>query len=106
MSKGRPTGSRIRQGIVDILFFLGEGYGYIIHKLYVEAYGHVTREVVYYHLKKGIALGEIVQTAVRMEKGNFSWGGMVEKTYYGVGPQAVPTMDEQAKKVVESFKKP
>ena len=50
-------------------------------------------------------LGEIRETAIKQEKGHFSWGGTVQKIYYGVGEQARPTMDEHAKKTVEEFKK-
>lgn len=94
----------IRQRIVDILYFLGEGYGYLLHKLYKEAYGECTREVVYYHLRKGIALGEIEQAGIKREEGNYSWGKTVEKIYYRVGPNANPTMDDAARDVVNTFK--
>jgi hypothetical protein len=103
MKRGRPVGSPIRQRIIDILYYLGEGYGYQIHKIYREAYGDCTREVVYYHLKKGIATGEIEESRIKQEQGDFSWGVIVEKIYYKLGSQANPTMDEEARVAVENI---
>ncbi|MFW5746359.1 MAG: hypothetical protein ACOCWQ_02280 [Nanoarchaeota archaeon] len=96
MKRGRPVGSPIRQRIVEILYFLGEGYGYQIHKIYQEAYGKCTREVIYYHLKKGVATGEFVESRIKKEEGEYSWGSVVEKIYYRIGNAAVPQMDEDA----------
>lgn len=102
MPRGRPTQSPIREGIVEILYHLGKGYGYQIHKLYVSLYGQVTREVVYYHLRKGVELGEFEVEQVKQEPGEYSWGRTVEKIYYRLGPQAKPQMEKRA---VEWFSK-
>ena len=67
---------------------MGKGYGYEIHKCYNAIFPKCTRESVYYHLKKGVALGEIELKEVKQEKGSFSWGGVVEKRYYGLGGNA------------------
>jgi len=101
MKRGRPVGSNIRQHVVDILYYLGEGYGYQVHKIYRQAYGDCTREVIYYHLKKGISTGEIIESRIKKEEGDFSWGTVVEKIYYKLGPQANPTMDENAHAAVD-----
>ena len=95
MPRGRPLGSQVRQNIISLLTVVGKPmYGYMIHKLYIKVFPPCTREVVYYHLDKGLHLGHFVLTAVKQEKGNFSWGGIVEKRYYAVGSKAeVPGID-------------
>ncbi len=103
--RGRPVKSQIRQNIVDILYFLGEGYGYEIYKIYREVFPKCTQKSIYYHLKKGVALGEFIVKKIEKEKGEFSWGSEVEKTYYSLGPNAKPTMNPQVKEVVEDYVK-
>lgn len=102
MPRGRPVRSDIRQNIVEILAVMGRGYGYQIHKVYRELFPMCTREVIYYHLKKGVVLGEFEVEAVKQESGSYSWGTTVEKTYYRIGPKANPKGD---KKVVDFFSK-
>lgn len=89
--RGRPVKSEIRQQIVEILAFMKRGYGYEIHKTYCQIFPKCSREVVYYHLKKGVKLGEFAVEQVKEEKGNYSWGPMVMKTYYKLGDKAKPT---------------
>lgn len=105
MPQGRPTGSAIRQNIVEILAVLGKGYGYLINKIYQDIFPSCTREVIYYHLKKGVALGEFVVEEIKQEKGEFSWGGVAEKTYYKLGSNAKPRGDEKVRKYFEKQKK-
>ncbi len=93
MPRGRPVNSVIRQHIIEIVHHLGKGYGYQIHKIYAEVYGNVTREVVYYHLKKGVEIGEFEVEMVKQETGAYSWGRTVEKIYYRLGPNARPRVD-------------
>ncbi len=95
MRRGRPVSSDIRKNIIEILAHLGRGYGYEIHKIYRTIFPACTREVVYYHLKKGVALGEFEMEEVKQEKGNYSWGTTVEKKYYKLGPKAKPAGDER-----------
>lgn len=101
MAKGRPIGSEIRQNIIEILFFLKEGYGYNIYKTYVEVFPNVTMRSIYYHLKKGVDLEELKISKVEKEKGDFSWGSEVEKIYYALGPNAKPTGNERIKNYIE-----
>ena len=75
----RPMKSQIRQNIVEILNYLGEGYGYDIYKIYREVFPHCTQKSIYYHLKKGISTKEFKIVKIEREKGDFSWGGEVEK---------------------------
>lgn len=91
MSKrGRPVRSNIRQNIIDILQYMKRGYGYDIYKVYVQLFPKVTMRSIYYHLKKGVALEEIRIEKVEKEKGKFSWGDEVEKTYYSIGKNGNP----------------
>jgi hypothetical protein len=105
MPQGRPTGSVIRENIIEILAVLGRGYGYLINKIYQEIFPLCTREVIYYHLKKGVALGEFSVEEIKQEKGDFSWGGVVEKTYYKLGANAKPKFDEKVRKYFEKQRK-
>ena len=101
MPRGRPTQSTIRQGLIEILAVKVKTYGYALHKYYVQIYGPCTREVVYYHLKKGMDLGEFQIGEIKREEGTFSWGGVVEKKYYVLGPNAKPRGNPQVKAFFE-----
>lgn len=101
---GRPVGSEVRQNIVDILFFKGEAYAYEIYKIYSEIFPKVTRRNIYYHLKKGVAVGEFVVKEIKKEKGNYSWGPEAEKIYYALGPNAEPTRNKRVKEYLEKNK--
>ncbi len=105
MKRGRPTGSAIRQNVVEIIHFLGQGYGYEISKIYNEVFSPVTQRSIYYHLRKGIQTGEIRLHKVEQEKGDFSWGSIVEKTYYTLGKAAEPKGMQQVKEFLEKFRK-
>jgi len=95
--KGRPIGSSIRQNLIEILYFKGKAYGYDLYKDYCALFPKVTLRVIYYHLKKGVALKEFELKTIRMEKGNYSWGGEAEKKYYVLGHNAKPRMDLRVK---------
>ena len=104
MKKGRPVKSEIRQNVIEILHFISKGYGYEIYKVYVSIFPKVTLRSIYYHLKKGLDLGEFVINKVEKEKGDYSWGGEAEKIYYALGPNAKPTGNDRVKEYVESKK--
>lgn len=97
MGRGRPVKSEIRQNIVEILYIMGNGYGYDIHKIYKQIFTPVTREVIYYHLKKGVKLGEFEIKEVKREEGKYSWGGVVEKIYYKLGEKSNPILEPRVK---------
>ncbi|MFH1916691.1 MAG: hypothetical protein ABIJ21_05480 [Nanoarchaeota archaeon] len=105
MGRGRPTRSVIRQNMVEILYFLGNAYGYEIYKVYRELFPRVTLRVMYYHLRKGGELGEFKQAKVVKEEGAYSWGTSVERTYYSLGKNAKPLGEERVRKFLESKKK-
>jgi len=97
MPRGRPVRSEIRQNMVDLLSYRGSGYGYDIYKSYVAVFPKVTLRSIYYHLKKGVALGEFSIAKIEKSKGDYSWGGEAEKIYYALGPNAKPTGNERVK---------
>lgn len=97
MTKGRPVTSVIRQNIVEILFYLHQGYGYQIAKIYNAVFPPVTQRSIYYHLKKGQSTKEIIVHKIEQEKGDFSWGPTVEKIYYSLGELAVPKGNDKIK---------
>ncbi|MEM3127324.1 MAG: hypothetical protein QW331_04645 [Candidatus Woesearchaeota archaeon] len=104
MGKGRPIGSEIRNNIIEILAVKGKMYGYDLYKNYIQIFPKVTMRSIYYHLQKGIKLGEIKVAEVKKEKGNFSWGSEVEKTYYFLGDKAKPKGDKRVRDFVEQKK--
>ncbi len=102
MNKGRPIKSEIRQNMVEILYFIKSSYGYGIYKVYTKIFPRVTLRSMYYHLKKGVSLGEFKIDKIEKEKGQYSWGPEVEKIYYGLGPNAKPTINDRVREYVES----
>jgi len=104
MAKGRPVKSEIRQNIVEILYFMKEGYGYGIYKVYVAIFPKVTMRSIYYHLKKGVILNEFKVSKVEKVKGDYSWGPEAEKIYYGLGDAAKPISNEKVKEYFDKNK--
>ncbi len=90
--RGRPTRSVIRQNLIEILHFMGEAYGYQLYKAYREIFAPVTLRVIYYHLKKGKALGEFEVAGVKKTSGSYSWGPEAERVFYKLGPAAKPAV--------------
>ncbi len=105
MKRGRPLRSVIRQNIVEILHHIDKSYGYEIAKMYLEIFPAVTQRSIYYHLRKGVMTKEFEVHEIRKEKGDFSWGSVVEKTYYSLGKDAQPKGDNRVKEYVEKWKK-
>ncbi len=101
---GRPIKSQIRQNIVEILYYLKQGYGYQIAKIYQEVFPSATQRSIYYNLKKGMETKEIKLQKIEQETGDFSWGRTVEKTYYTLGELAVPKGDKRVKDFLQQEK--
>jgi hypothetical protein len=97
MGRGRPVRSQIRQNIVEILHYLGEGYGYQVAKMYNEIFPQVTQRSIYYQLQKGILTKEIEMYKIEQEEGEFSWGSSVEKKYYSLGKNAEAKGEKRVK---------
>ncbi|MBI4147378.1 hypothetical protein HY494_01870 [Candidatus Woesearchaeota archaeon] len=104
MVKGRPIKSKIRQNIVEILHYLDEGYGYQIAKMYNEIFPTATQRSIYYNLQKGLLTKEIQVHQIKEEKGDFSWGSMVEKKYYSLGKNAEPTGEKRVQDFLKKYK--
>jgi len=105
MQRGRPVKSQIRQNIIEILFYLEEGYGYQISKIYQEVFSKVTQRSIYYQLRKGLQTKEIIIKETRHESGDFSWGSTVEKKIYALGSLASPKGHHQIKEYLQQWKK-
>lgn len=101
MGRGRPVGSSIRQNMIEVLFFLGDGSGYDIYKVYREIFPKIALRSIYYHLKKGISLNEFEVKEIKKVTGDFSWGGVAEKVYYKLGVNAKPTADQRIKNYID-----
>ncbi|MFH1506709.1 MAG: hypothetical protein ABIE94_07050 [archaeon] len=104
MNRGRPIGSSIRQNMVEVLYFLGKAHGYNIYKHYIQIFPRITLRVVYYHLKKGVQLGEFKLEKVEVEKGDYSWGSHAEKRYYVLGPKAKAKINSKVKSYFDKLK--
>lgn len=97
MKRGRPVQSEIRQNMIEILYVLGEAYGYQIYKVYKKVFPPVTLRSMYYHLKKGTQLGEFVKLRVEKDQGEYSWGPSAERIVYKLGANAKPKGDPRIK---------
>ena len=94
-----------KQDMIEILFVIGEAYGYKIYKAYRDIFDPVTLRVIYYHLKKGKELGEFEVAGVKKTSGEYSWGPEAERIFYKLGPKAKPTMNPKVKEFFEQRKK-
>ncbi len=101
--RGRPLNSQIRENIVEILYFMGRGYGYDIYKHYISLFPKVTLRSIYYHLNKGVELGIFEIERIEKEKGDYSWGETAEKIYYKLGKSASPKIDLRVKNYFDNL---
>ncbi len=102
MGRGRPPKSMVRQNIIELMYVLKRSSGYDIYKVYREVFPQVTLRSIYYHLKKGLALGEFEIESIRNVKGACSWGSQTEKIFYRLGKNANPTGDPRVKRFLET----
>ena len=101
--RGRPVNSMIRQNMIEILYFLGQGYGYEIYKIYREIFPSATMRVMYYHLQKGVELKEFKIAKIDKVEGNYSWGDKAEKRYYTLDENAEPRADEKVRDYIQKY---
>jgi hypothetical protein len=104
LRRGRPVKSKIRSNMVEIIGFLGSGYGYQISKMYNQIFPQVTQRSIYYHLRKGVSTGEVQVNRIVEDSGDFSWGQKVEKIFYSLGPNANFRSSKRVKKFFDEFK--
>lgn len=102
MKRGRPVRSEIRDNMIEILYFLGEAYGYQIYKVYKAVYPAVTLRSMYYHLKKGTELDLFEKVRVDKDEGDFSWGPSTHRIIYKLGPQAEPKGDQRVQEYLHA----
>tara|TARA_Y100000310_G_C20129445_1_gene555173 strand:- start:40 stop:381 length:342 start_codon:yes stop_codon:yes gene_type:complete len=105
VTRGRPVQSKIRENIIEILFYLNKGYGYQIAKIYNEVFPEVTQRSIYYHLAKGVTTQEIKIHRIKREKGFFSWGNSVEKKYYTLGRSSSPKGNKRVEDYLKRISK-
>ncbi len=103
MPRGRKPESKIRQNIVEILYFLKKSHGYGIYKIYRAVFPKATMRSIYYNLKKGYELEEFKIAEIKRESGDFSWGAHAEKIYYELGPNAKPKMNLDVKNYLQLY---
>lgn len=101
MRRGRPIGSSVRNHLIELLYFMKRAHGYELYKAYRDLFPKITLRLVYYHLKKGVALGEFKVEKVEQEKGDYSWGSTAQKIYYGLDKKANPAIDPKVKEYFE-----
>lgn len=95
--QGRPVGSSVRDRMVNILYHYDHLHGYKIHDIYETVYEEVSRRLIYYHLDKGVKLGEFQLHSVEEQRGEYSWGDKVQRKRYELGPNAEPSFDKRLK---------
>jgi hypothetical protein len=95
--QGRPIGSKVRQNIVEILYFYRQLHGYDLYKIYIDLYPKVTMRLIYYHLKKGLDTGEFKIARLDKKSGNYSWGTTSENVIYELGTNANPMIEPHVK---------
>lgn len=82
--QGRPIGSNVRTNIIHLLSKEGPMHGYQLYQEYIKHYPKVSMRLIYYHLKKGVSIGEIKVHKIERKKGEFSWGNEVQHIIYEV----------------------
>ncbi|HIH31680.1 TPA: hypothetical protein HA235_03150 [Candidatus Woesearchaeota archaeon] len=82
--QGRPIGSNVRNNILALLSKDGPMHGYELYQKYIEHYPPVTMRLIYYHLKKGVSIGDLKVHKIEKKKGSYSWGNEVQNIVYSV----------------------
>ncbi len=88
------------QQIVDAL---GVSYGYEIYKVYEGAFSPIDLRSMYYHLRKGVDLGEFELVGVKEERGVFTWGALSMRRYYITGPNASERANDDLHIIVKTL---
>lgn len=95
MKRGRPVFSQVRLNMVDLLAVMGSSYGYELAKVYLDIFPKVSKRLFYYHLRKGVELGQFQIDKIEKETGEYSWGTIAEKIYYTLAENAQPSKNPQ-----------
>ena len=87
---------------MELLYFLKTGYGYELYKKYISVFDQkVSIRSIYYHLNKGVELGDFQVNTVEEVSGNYSWGDRVKRVLFSLGPNASPRNTQE---VLEKLK--
>ncbi len=103
--RGRKVGSPIRENITELLYFLGEGWGYDLSKKYMSIFGRTSMRSIYYHLSKGVEIGEFKVKRVDQVEGDYSWGPKAQRTVFTLGPNSRPKGDPNVRNKIFSVLK-
>ena len=101
--RGRPVKSTIRDRMKEVLAVLGVSYGYEIYKVYRAAFSKITIRSMYYHLNKGVEIGEFDLVEVKEEKGNYTWGDRTTRRYYTLGEKIEVKINDDLLKIVQEM---
>ncbi len=101
--RGRPPKSIIRERMREILAVLGTSYGYEIYKVYTAAFSQTTIRSMYYHLNKGVELGEFNLVGVREEKGSYTWGDRTTRRYYNLKKGVEGKLNEDLEEIIKKI---
>ncbi len=104
-SRGRPAFSPIRDNLVELLFFVGKGYGYELYKKYIQVFHTTTMRSIYYHLNKGVELGVFKIDKVENIPGDYSWGEGVRRVVFALDERAKPKGDTRVLKRLKEVSK-
>lgn len=103
--RGRPASSPIRENLVELIFFIRASYGYDLYKKYIKVFDQkVSMRSIYYHLNKGVELGEFRIQKIEEVKGDYSWGDQVKRIVFSLGPNANPRKSEAVFNKIKSEK--
>ena len=103
--RGRPAFSPIRDNLVELLFFVGKGYGYELYKKYIQVFHKTTMRSIYYHLNKGVELGVFKIDKVENIPGDYSWGEGVRRVVFALDEKAEPKKDTRVLKRLKEISK-
>ncbi len=101
--RGRPVKSIVRDRMKEILLILGNSYGYEIYKVYTAAFSKITIRSMYYHLDKGVELGEFNLVGVKEERGDYTWGDRTTRRYYNLGKKVEGKINDELLKITEEM---
>lgn len=98
-------GSKVRQNIVEILYFYKTLHGYEIYKVHKALFPAVSMRLIYYHLKKGTITKEFKIHSITKREGPHSWGDDAENVIYELGSLAKPMIEPRVKLYMENHEK-
>jgi len=103
--RGRPISSPIRENIIELIYVMKEGYGYDLYKKYIQIFEQkINIRSIYYHLNKGVELGEFKIQNIEAVKGDYSWGDQVKRVIFTLGPNAKPRASKEVLTKIKQFK--